>query len=89
MMTEISRRTFLGSATALALSGLDRSVLRAQTPQPLLLVNGKTSPDRFEKATSYLELGLDPWSFKKDERPRSEPIRTKVIGAAQFSSMSA
>jgi len=40
-MTEISRRTFLGSATALALSGLDSSTLLGQATQPLLLVNGK------------------------------------------------
>ena len=41
MMTEISRRTFLGSATALALTGLDTNSLFAQSQQPLLLVNGK------------------------------------------------
>jgi len=36
-----NRRQFLGSATALALSGLDVRRILAQSPQPLLLVNGK------------------------------------------------
>ena len=40
-MIEISRRQFLGSATALALSGLDTGTLFGQSVQPLLLVNGK------------------------------------------------
>src|SRR5690349_17698339 len=40
-MIEISRRRFLGSATALALSGLDTTRLFGQSGQPLLLVNGK------------------------------------------------
>jgi len=37
----ISRRTFLGSATALALGGLDVARLAGQSLQPLLLVNGR------------------------------------------------
>jgi predicted amidohydrolase YtcJ len=36
-----TRRQFLGSATALALSGLDTRPLFGQSAQPLLLVNGK------------------------------------------------
>jgi predicted amidohydrolase YtcJ len=40
-MIRISRRQFLGSATALALSGLDSRTLLGQATQPLLLVNGK------------------------------------------------
>jgi predicted amidohydrolase YtcJ len=40
-MTGVSRRQFLGSATALALSGIDAARLIAQAPQPLLLVNGR------------------------------------------------
>ncbi len=36
-----SRRQFLGSATALALGGLQTAALRGQSAQPLLLVNGR------------------------------------------------
>lgn len=41
MTYRFSRRQFLGSATAVALSGLDVPTLRAQSSPPLLLVNGK------------------------------------------------
>src|SRR5262252_7486523 len=41
-MTHVfSRRHFLGSATALALGGLDIATLTGQSSPPLLLVNGK------------------------------------------------
>ena len=41
MTHQPTRRQFLGSATALALSGLDTATLLGQSPQPLLLVNGR------------------------------------------------
>jgi hypothetical protein len=51
---------------------------------PVLLVNGKSAvTDRFDKATEYLRLALNP--FAKGQSPRTAPLRPRVVSTTQFS----
>jgi len=52
---------------------------------PILLVNGKASPDRFERATEYLRLSLNP--FPIGAEPPWAPLRPKVVTPGVFSDM--
>ena len=49
---------------------------------PILLVNGKPSVDRFERATEYLAVALNP--FGKQGGTGLTPFRPKVVSLAQF-----
>lgn len=49
---------------------------------PVLLVNGKPAPDRFDQATEFLRLALNP--FPPRAIPRFAPLRPKVLTAPQF-----
>ncbi|HWY88470.1 MAG TPA: BatA domain-containing protein, partial [Gemmataceae bacterium] len=49
---------------------------------PVLLVDGKTAADPFERATEYLRLALNP--FPPGTQPKFAPLRPKVISASQF-----
>jgi len=53
---------------------------------PLLLVNGKTSPDRFDQATEYLRIALNP--YPKGQEKKDAPLRPTVVSSAQFDAMS-
>jgi Mg-chelatase subunit ChlD len=49
---------------------------------PVILVNGKLAPDRFETATGYLRLALNP--FPPGSEPKYAPLRPRVINQQQF-----
>jgi hypothetical protein len=50
---------------------------------PVLLVNGKAAvADRFDKATGYLRLALNP--YPKGQAPRTAPLRPRVVSPTQF-----
>ena len=49
---------------------------------PVLLVNGKPALDRFERATEYLAIALNP--FNKQGSSALTPFRPKVASLAQF-----
>ena len=49
---------------------------------PIMVVNGKPAVDRFDKATEYLRLALNP--FPANQPPEDAPLRPKVVSAAQF-----
>ncbi len=49
---------------------------------PIMVVNGKPAVDRFDKATEYLRLALNP--FPPDVPAAFAPLRPKVVSAAQF-----
>ncbi|MBI3412269.1 MAG: VWA domain-containing protein [Planctomycetes bacterium] len=49
---------------------------------PILLVNGKPAGDRYERATEYLRLALQP--FPTGAEPKIAPLRPKVISNSQF-----
>jgi hypothetical protein len=49
---------------------------------PILLVNGKPAVDRFDQATEYLRLALNP--FGPEVPAAFAPLRPKVVSAAQF-----
>jgi hypothetical protein len=51
----------------------------------VLLVNGKSASDPYERATEYLRLALNP--FAPGTEPKFAPLRPKVISAAQFVDM--
>jgi uncharacterized membrane protein len=51
----------------------------------ILVVNGKNSNDRFERATEYLRLSLNP--FPVGAEPKEWPVRPKVISPSQFKDM--
>jgi hypothetical protein len=51
---------------------------------PVLLVNGKSAvTDRFDKATEYLRLALNP--YQKGHMPRTAALRPRVVSPSQFS----
>jgi uncharacterized membrane protein len=52
---------------------------------PVLLVNGKPSVDRFERATEYLRLALNP--FPPGTEPKWAPLRPKVVSPSDFTKM--
>jgi hypothetical protein len=49
---------------------------------PVLLVNGKPALDRFDRATEYLQIALNP--FGKQSNAGLTPFRPKVVSVAQF-----
>ncbi len=52
---------------------------------PVLLVNGKPATDRYDQATEYLRLALNP--FPAAATPKWVPLRPKVVTPAQFADM--
>lgn len=60
-------------------------VITVKDTIPVLLVNGKQVPDRFERATEYLRLALNP--FRPGAEPKFAPLRPKVVTVAQFQDM--
>jgi hypothetical protein len=48
---------------------------------PVLLVNGKSSTDRFERATEYLRIALNPFPPGKEEP--GFPLRPSVVSSLQ------
>ncbi|MCI0463476.1 MAG: VWA domain-containing protein [Gemmataceae bacterium] len=52
---------------------------------PVLLVNGKPAIDRFERATEYLRLALNP--FTQPPIPAFAPLRPAVKTLAEFSNL--
>jgi hypothetical protein len=49
---------------------------------PVLLVNGKPAADRYDRASEYLRLALNP--FPKGAEPKFAPLRPTVVNLAQF-----
>jgi hypothetical protein len=70
---------------ALELDNTRSMVLTVKDTIPVLLVNGKGAPDRFERATEYLRLALNP--FRPGTEPKFAPLRPKVVTVAQFQDM--
>jgi hypothetical protein len=51
----------------------------------VLLVNGKPAPDRYDKATEYLRLALNP--FTPGAEPKYAPLRPRVVSQALFADL--
>ena len=66
----------------LELDNVRSAILSVKDTIPVLLVNGKPAPDRFDRATEYLRLALNP--FPRGAEPKWAPLRPKVVNAAQF-----
>ena len=66
----------------LELDNVRSLVLTVKETIPVLIVNGKPAPDRFDRASEYLRLALNP--FPKGAEPKYAPIRPKVVTPAQF-----
>ncbi|GEM_PF-437712 len=66
----------------LELDNVRSAIIAVKDTIPVLLVNGKPAPDRFDRATEYLRLALNP--FPRGAEPKWAPLRPKVVGAAQF-----
>lgn len=60
-------------------------VLTVKDTIPILLVNGKPAADRYERATEYLRLALNP--FPPGRERRIFPLRPKVINQAEFADL--
>ncbi len=60
-------------------------VITVRETIPILIVNGKTSADRFERASEYLKLSLNP--FPAGAEPKWAPLRPKVVTPSQFTDM--
>jgi hypothetical protein len=69
----------------LELDNVRSLVLTVKETIPVLIVNGKPSPDRFQRATEYLRLALNP--FPPGSEPKFAPLRPKVVTPAQFQDM--
>lgn len=54
-------------------------VITVRDTVPVLLVNGKASADRFEQATEFLRLALNP--FPAGAEPKAFPLRPKRVNA--------
>ena len=63
---------------------VERGIYRQQngTYGVYLLVNGKPSADRFDRASEYLRLAFNP--FPRGQEPKWAPLRPKVVNASQF-----
>jgi len=60
------------------------AIITVKDTVPVLLVNGKSAvTDRFDKATEYLRLALNPYA--KGHAPRTAPLRPRVVSPTQFS----
>jgi uncharacterized membrane protein len=70
---------------ALAQDNFRTVIITVRDEIPVLLVNGKASADRFERATEYLRLALNP--FPAGTEPKWAPLRPKVINPSQFTDM--
>ena len=66
----------------LELDNVRSLVLTVKETIPVLIVNGKPAPDRFDRASEYLRLALNP--FPKGAEPKFAPIRPKVVTPSQF-----
>lgn len=66
----------------LELDNIRSAIVTVKDTIPVLLVNGKPAPDRFDRATEYLRLALNP--FPRGIEPKWAPLRPKVVNAAQF-----
>lgn len=71
-----------GDGDALEADDARSLVLTVKDTIPVLLINGKPAAERYERATEYLRLALQP--FPKGQEPKFAPLRPKVISAAQF-----
>jgi hypothetical protein len=60
-------------------------VLTVKETVPILLVNGKPAADRYERATEYVRLALNP--FRPGTEPKFAPLRPRVIGQSQFADL--
>jgi hypothetical protein len=72
-------------ADPLELDNVRSMVITVKDTIPVLLVDGKPAADRFEKATEYLRLALNP--FRPGTEPKFAPLRPKVVNVAQFQDM--
>jgi hypothetical protein len=75
----------LAAEDALELDDSRSFVLRVKETVPILLVNGKPAPDRYERATEYLRLSLNP--YPPGAEPKFAPLRPKVISQSQFADL--
>ncbi len=70
----------------LELDNVRTVVVTVKDTIPVILVNGKLSPDRFDRATEYLRLALNP--FPPGSEPKWAPIRPRVLNPRQFADLS-
>jgi hypothetical protein len=66
---------------ALAVDDTRSAVVRVRNDVPVLLVNGKPSPDPFSRATEWLRIALNPF---EDSPPPGVTARPRVLTPAQF-----
>ncbi len=66
----------------LELDNVRSAIVTVKDTIPVLLVNGKPSPDRYERATEYVRLAMNP--FPRGAEPKYAPLRPKVVNASQF-----
>lgn len=66
----------------LELDNVRSAIITVKDIIPVLLVNGKPSADRFDRASEYLRLALNP--FPRGQEPKWAPLRPKVVNASQF-----
>lgn len=75
----------LQSADKLDVDDSRTVVVTVKDKIPVLLVNGKLAPDRFENATEFVRLVLNP--FPAGSEPKEAPIRPLVRTQGQFVNM--
>lgn len=66
----------------LELDNVRSAIVTVKDTIPVLLVNGKLSLDRFDRASEYLRLALNP--FPRGAEPKWAPLRPKVVNASLF-----
>ncbi|MCI0684284.1 MAG: VWA domain-containing protein [Gemmataceae bacterium] len=66
----------------LELDNVRSAVVTVKDTIPVLLVNGKPSLDRFDQATEYVRLALNPWP--RGAEPKWAPLRPRVVKASLF-----
>lgn len=66
----------------LELDNVRSAIVTVKDTIPVLLVNGKPAPDRFDRASEYLRLALNP--FPRGAEPKWAPLRPRVVNASLF-----
>jgi uncharacterized membrane protein len=66
----------------LELDNVRSAIVSVKDTIPVLLVNGKPSADRYDRASEYLRLALNP--FPRGAEPKFAPLRPRVVNATQF-----
>lgn len=60
-------------------------IVEVKDTVPILIVDGKPAPDRYDRGSEYLRLALNP--FPPGAEPKELPLRPRVVSPAQFGDM--